>query len=164
MASANNNHHLPVEIILKECFPVIYNKLLFVQQSLRNDSSSFVRKHFKKLVVLALGAIKAAKYKRKSGYCYKTVYSDSSESEAESEAESEQDAEEDFFIPRNAFSTKKGKEYCEENEITEDQLQSFVELPLSEENVIQYLPHAIHLVQTNLGKKVSSSVDDEERR
>jgi hypothetical protein len=161
MASANSNH-LPVEIILKECFPVIYNKLLLVQQSLRNDFSSFVRNNYEQLEVLAKGAIKAAVYKRKEGYCYKTAYSDSSESEAESE----QDAEQDFYIPppRNALSTKKGREYCEENGITLDQLESNVELPLSVENVIQYLPDAFCLVRTNLGKKVSSSVDDKEER
>ena len=134
-----------------------------VQKSVRSDTKQFVKDNFTKLQSLALGGKKAAKYKQnRKKKCYKTVFDDASSS---SESDHEDEKEEMFQeVPRNALSSKKGEKYAKDNEITYEDFENLEEVPLTVDTILKYLPKALELIETNVAKKVASSVDDVEER
>ena len=119
-----------------------------MKENLITNTFNFLQDNFQNLELLANGAKKAAKYKRKDhGYCYKTVFGDDDGSESEDdqieddqiEDETEVDKQFPSFTARNCMSTKKGQKFCIENNITAEDLEKLEEQPLTISNVMKYL-------------------------
>ena len=162
-----SNNYVPVEDIIKSCSPLTYEKLLNVQQNLKFDTRKYLEDNFTNLLTLAKGAEKAAIFKNK-GKCHKTEDedSDSDEEDDQSDLHAETGDHSSFtpmFTPRHCFTTKKGQIFGLENDINYDDLQNFPEVPLTLDNVIEYLPMADILIQFDLDKKIASD-DLVERR